>query len=255
MKKISDIKIDPKYLRLSKIGIGTVISILIIKYFLNLEIILSVITGIILALVYLKLNQVRKSWVLRFLLVPILISLLLFSPHLWFGYEQKVPTDKGKFAVFNPISEDSLFPKLIEKLYGTQLTLSSLKICIQNNNTISNEEVEVKLPSKKDPEAGAMQLTMQYIDGSKQALYVKVNEKQCSEFPLKVVNSVNVEIRNYNTENIKAFTQANDSIVTYSLIYSELFAKIIILFLGWMIFMVNWMSSWNLIKRKIKTQI
>lgn len=191
-----------------------------------------------------KINPLIK-WIFIFFISPLLLSALLLNPNLWFGKKISIPKANERFFVYNPT--DNFFSDLIKQLYGTDLTLNSLRICLYNNNKISNEEIEVKLPSKKDPEAGAMQITMNYEDGSNQTIYALTGNSTCSVFPLKVVKEVRGDFRNYNVENIKTFVDISNSYIKYSLDYYELIIKILIIFFGWLVFAVNFWTSIKLI--------
>lgn len=199
-------------------------------------------------------NNRLQNWVLIFILFPALLSLSLLSPQLWFGKTIRIPKECENFPVYNPPNPTSFFllSEFTKYFYGTPLTLKSINVCLQNANQILNEEVQVLLPSKKDPEAGAMQIAMTYHDGSTQSLYVPVNSEKCSEFPLKVIDKVELSFRGYNSPDIKTFIISDNSFIKYLPNYYELMAKIIIIFLGWMVFIVNLSASVELVK-KIKT--
>ena len=83
-----------------------------------------------------------------------------------------------------------------EALFGTPLKLSWYEICLFNNNEVSINETKVQLPYEKDPEAGAMEIKINYEDGTSNKIYAPVNTKTCNQFKIeKTIAGMTAEFR------------------------------------------------------------
>src|SRR3989344_9520451 len=146
---------------------------------------------------------------LRWIIIFIVPS--VFFSFIFFGSPIKIHTI--------PIPEDlnNISISLTAEGSASQLTESVLKIddsalfhilCLHNFNEVSVNDLKIDLPFEKDPETGAMEMTVIRDDGSIKHVYAKPESYSCGIlFALENISQSKIEIRKPKPESIPAIVK------------------------------------------------
>lgn len=207
-------------------------------------------------------------WVLVFLIIPIILTYILLRPQL---KAQRIsipsPSEQTNMKIdVLTILPDSPLDELSQAWFGIPLKLDHYTLCLKNENEVETNGERMTLPSRKDTEVGAMEVSINHPSGVIDSIYAKFGDRQCKSLPIRneigkasttVVfrwpKTLPLEVSTVEEEkghgtltlsgSIRIFS--DKSYLEYHSILNEVLIKFMIILSGWIIFVVSCIESWR----------
>lgn len=164
----------------------------------------------------------------------------------------------------------SIVNELSQAWFGILPTLDFYKVCVKNENKVFINNIEIALPYEKDPEAGAMEVS---IGNSSKPIYVPIYKDEnhkCGDkiFHRRELNEVSIVYRVPNAVPLvvsginkdqkgkgvmtltgDAYIDASESYIRYYTVWSEIVLKFIMILVGWIIIVLSIIESCRRVKK------
>lgn len=210
-------------------------------------------------------------WIILFVCTPVILGYLIMRPILVEPAKIVLPKDDQKLELIPVDLTKTPFDDFSEVIFGTPLKLKWYKICLDNQNEVSTNEVKIKLPYDKDPEAGAMEAKINLRSGASYKIYAPINQQICDY--VKIENSVADITMVYRKPSPTSFDPVfkvvqsdekggsalvhqsayvhNDkSNISLINLWSEFIYKLFVFAGVWMILIVNLRESWRIFGKR-----
>lgn len=215
------------------------------------------------------------SWLLLFVLPPVILGLLFMRPILTQPAKIALPKDDEKLELIPVDLRKTPLDDFSEVLVGTPLKLRWYKVCLDNKNEVSLNEVKIKLPYDKDREAGAMEARINFRGGKSHEIYAAVNQLSCNYVKLEnSVADITIVYRRPLVESFdptfkvvqsdeksgtavvhqSAYVHTDASAITLLNRWDEVIYKLLIFVIGWVVVVVNFRDSWRIFDRRNEKQ-
>lgn len=218
-----------------------------------------------------KTSQKIISWVLFFVVTPIILGLVIMRPILIRPAKIPLPANDKRLE-FVPVDlAKTPFGDFSEQLFGMPLKLNWYKLCLDNKNEVTINDVKVQVPYDHDPEAGAMEMQINFRGGTNYKIYTPVNSRVCDYVKTeKAIADIVIEYRKPKPSSFdptikivesnerggtaviqqSAFINNDKSTFTLTNIWSEAIYKLLIFAFGWIIVIVNIRDSWQIFDKR-----
>lgn len=221
-----------------------------------------------------KISQRIMSWTLFFVIVPIIFGWAIMRPILFKPSKIPLPKDDEKLE-FVPVDlAKTPLEDFSEQLFSMPLRLKWYRFCLDNQNKIEINGIKIQVPYDKDPEAGAMEMQINFRGGTNYKIYTRVNSRVCDY--VKTENAIadivieyrkpaptsydpTIKIVESNEQGgtvviqQSAFIHTDKSTFNLANTWSEAISKFLIFVFGWIVVVVNIKDSWQIFdKRKSK---
>ncbi len=204
------------------------------------------------------------TWAFLFIFVPTLIGMAFMNATL---VPVRIPLPEKGYALSLSSKSSTLdlqntpLQNFTKEFFGTPLTLKRYRLCLINHNDVYLNGKKIPLPYEKDNEAGAMEATINFQNGSSTNIYTPVNITECENvnFEGGIVNISMIYRTPISDEFIKTengfsqetYVRTDNSTFLIRIDFEELIYKILIVIFVYINVVVNIVTSWRFINRRV----
>ena len=217
-----------------------------------------------------KLKSKIFLWFILFIIVPIILGYLIMKPILVKPQKINLPKDNEKLELSVDLKETPFYD-FSRVLFGTPLKLKWYKVCLDNKNEVSINEIKIQLPYDKDPETGAMKAIINFSGGESYKIYTPINKQICDYVKFNdslanitmiyrkpLLNSFNPVVKVVQSEGKSditsvrqnAYVHIDKSEITLENRLDEFIYKLIVFIIGWNVAFVSLLKSWNILSKR-----